>query len=57
MLPAEGAVLVLSLEKVQLLETAKELDEATGCQLTRGAKASRFTGAAGEMFEILAPSG
>lgn len=56
-LPADGAVLALALEKTNLLETAKALDEATGGQLARAVKANRFTGAAGEILEVLAPNG
>jgi leucyl aminopeptidase len=56
-LPANGALLALALEKNDLLESAKQLDAETGGQIARAIKAGRFTGAAGDMVEILAPSG
>ncbi|MFO1187623.1 MAG: leucyl aminopeptidase [Alphaproteobacteria bacterium] len=56
-IPADGALLVFAVDKNELLQTTKELDEASKGQITRAMKASRFTGAAGDLLEILAPAG
>jgi leucyl aminopeptidase len=51
------AVAALAFEKGALSAPAAELDAACGGAIARAVEASRFTGAAGEALEILAPEG
>jgi leucyl aminopeptidase len=51
------AVAVLAFEKSELSAPAAELDAAAGGALRRAIETSRFTGAAGETLELLAPAG
>ncbi|TPW02102.1 MAG: leucyl aminopeptidase, partial [Alphaproteobacteria bacterium] len=50
------AVAVMASEGGVLLAAGKALDEKTGGGITRAMKASRFTGGAGQVLEILAPA-
>ena len=52
-----GAWVVAAAEKATLLPAAVRLDKASGGALTRALKFSRFTGKAGQILEVLAPSG
>jgi leucyl aminopeptidase len=52
-----GAVVVGAVEGAVLLPAAARADKASGGALTRALKISRFTGKAGQMLEVLAPSG
>lgn len=55
--PSGDALGVAVYEKAALSPSAKALDDASGGTLTRAIKASRFTGDAGQVLEIAAPSG
>lgn len=55
--PSGDALAVAVYEKANLSPSAKALEEASGGSLTRAIKASRFTGEAGQVLEIAAPSG
>jgi len=52
-----GAMVVGAVEGAVLLPAAARMDKASGGALTRALKFSRFTGKAGQMLEVLAPSG
>jgi len=52
-----GAWVVGAVEGSVLLPAAARLDKASGGALTRALKVSRFTGKAGQMLEVVAPSG
>ncbi len=56
-LPKSGALLVGVTPDRTLLATGKEVDKATGGALTRAMQASRFTGAKGQVLEVMAPTG
>ena len=56
-MPDTGAVLVLAAEKAKLLPSARSAGQATGGQIAKALKATRFAGGAGETIEILAPAG
>ena len=56
----EGAgdvVAVMAGEGAALLPAAKAMDAATGGRLAKAMKAARFTGAAGQVLDLLAPEG
>jgi leucyl aminopeptidase len=50
-------VAVMAVEGGELLEAGKALDAAAGGRIAKAMKASRFTGAAGQVVDILAPEG
>jgi leucyl aminopeptidase len=50
-------VAVMAVEGGELLEAGKALDAAAGGRLSKAMKAARFTGAAGQVADILAPDG
>jgi leucyl aminopeptidase len=54
---SEGTLVVGALEGGGLTASVASVDAATGGALTRAKAASRFTGKAGQVLEILAPSG
>lgn len=55
--PSTGSLAVPVFEKSTLSDAAKAVDKAAGGAITRAIKASRFSGKAGEVLEIYAPSG
>jgi leucyl aminopeptidase len=50
-------VAVMASEGGDLLEAGKALDSASGGRLTKALKATRFTGGAGQIADVLAPEG
>lgn len=56
-LPKSGALLVTVMAEKSLLETARLVDSKTGGALARAIAGSRFTGAKGQILELLAPAG
>ena len=56
-LPKSGALVVGVLADKTLLPTAKLVDDRCGGAVTRAIAASRFTGKAGQVLELLAPTG
>lgn len=50
------AVAVMATEGAKLLAAGQALDAATGGALTRALQATRFTGGAGQMVEVMAPA-
>lgn len=55
--PVSGAVAVPVYAEATLSAAAKSVDEACGGSVSRAIAASRFSGKAGEILEILAPAG
>jgi len=55
--PKAGAVVVFALAGKELLPTAKAMDKKTEGAFRRAIEASRFTGARGQVLEVLAPAG
>ena len=51
------AVAVLAFEKAELSGPADEIDRAASGAIRKAIKASRFSGSAGELIELLAPAG
>lgn len=56
-LPKTGAIVAGVKEDKALSPTAKDIDKRTGGAIKRALSAGRFTGAAGQTLEILAPAG
>jgi leucyl aminopeptidase len=50
-------VAVMAIEGGDLLEAGKALDSAASGRLSKAVKATRFTGAAGQVVDVLAPEG
>ena len=50
-------VAVMATEGGELLDAGKALDEKTGGRIGKAMKAARFTGAAGQVVDVLAPDG
>jgi leucyl aminopeptidase len=50
-------VAVMAIEGGDLLEAGKALDSASNGRLSKAVKATRFTGAAGQVVDVLAPEG
>jgi leucyl aminopeptidase len=51
------AVAVMAIEGGDLLEAGKALDSASSGRISKAVKATRFTGAAGQVVDVLAPEG
>jgi leucyl aminopeptidase len=56
-IPGEGSLVVGTTEDGELSGFLEQLDEKAGGAVGRALKASRFTGAKGQIVEILAPAG
>ncbi len=56
-IPANGAVVVMATEGRELTATGRRVDERTGGALARAMKAGHFKGSAGQVVEVVAPSG